>query len=579
GEVVDVTTDPERRVWHRAAALAEPDERVAAELADAAARARSRGGHLAESTFLVRAAELSTDDRTRSRRLVAAARAAQLAGDNDLSVALLDRAGGPHACVRSGQDADRVRGAALTWSARASQAATLLGAAVEEWRVRDERLARRIWIQAVNAALLACRGPADPVLDRLVAASRPLLSRTGREPGADEAVVRALAVRLSRGRVDVVEPLRRALVPEDGGRTSQIGREPILTNLLSLEIWDLVVGRRALERMAAACRRDGALTGLYTSLVALAHQEALAGRFHVAEEHSREVREVGTRLGVPANRAALAILVADALRGHTRQVRATASAMKANFTAVGYGLGAATCSFALAVVDVAQGRYRRALGHARDVYHLDPPGVGNLVLPYLVEAAVRVGDRELAAAGLGRLEERVEVAGSSWGRGVLDRSRALTASGAESEALFTTAAERLAPDALPLEHARTHLLWGEWLRREGRGAESVAHLRTAHRMFTSMGALPPAQRCAAESRAAGARTDEFGTWPPTGLTSQERAVAELAARGLTNGAIATTLFVSANTIAYHLKKVYRKLGVDSRRELSALLPRTVEPEV
>ena len=382
GEVIDVATDPERRVWHRAAALVEPDERVAAELVDAAARARSRGGHVAESTFLTRAAELSPDDRARERRLVAAARAAQLAGDNELSVVLLDRASGPHTSARSEQD--RVRGAALTWSARASQAAVLLGAAVEEWRVRDERLACRIWIQAVNAALLDCRGPGDPVLERLVATAQPMLSRVDHDRGADQAVMRALAARLSRGRLDAVEPLRRALLPEADDGTSQIGREPILTDLLSLEIWDLEVGGRALRRMAAACRRDGALTGLYTSLVALAHQEALTGRFPVAEEHGREAQEVGTRLGVPVHRAGLASLVADALRGHTRHVRATATAMKTNFTAVGYGLGAATCSLALAMVDVAQGRYRGALGHAVDVYELDPPGVGSLVLPYLV---------------------------------------------------------------------------------------------------------------------------------------------------------------------------------------------------
>ncbi|HYQ64453.1 helix-turn-helix transcriptional regulator [Actinophytocola sp.] len=582
GAVVDTAVGPERRVWHRAAVLAEPDERIAAELAGAAASARARGGHAAESTFLTRAAELSPDDRSRAGRLVAAARAAQLSGDNELSIALLDRASAPRTSAYDSaydrQDADRIRGAALTWSARASQAATLLGAAVEECRVRDEGLARRLWLQAVNAALLASREPGDPALDRLVAVARSMPSRAGRGRGTDEDVMHALAMRLSRGRVDTAGPLRRALLPDAAGETAQFGREPVLTTLLSLEIWDLAAGRRALARMAAACRRDGALTGLYATLVALAHQEALAGRFHVAGEHCREAREVAARLGIPANRAGLAALVPDALRGRARQVRATAFAMRDGLTAEGYGLGAATCVLALAMVDVAQGRYRRALVHARDVHELDPPGVGNLVLPYLVESAVRVGDRALAAAGLRRLEERVEAAGSFWGQGVLDRCRALVASGSAAEELFATAAGRLDPDSLPLEHARTHLIWGEWLRREGRGEDSIAHLRTAYRMFVSMDSLPLAQRCARESRAAGARTGEFGTWPSAGLTGQEKTIAELAARGMTNEAIASTLFVSVNTIAYHLKKIYRKLGVSSRRKLSVLLSLGVEPE-
>lgn len=573
-----VAADPERRVWHRAAALAEPDERIAAELVDVAALARSRGGHVAESAFLTRAVELSPEGTSRVRRLVAAARAAQLSGDNELAVALLDRASGPHLSADSRLDADRIRGAALTWSARASRAATLLAAAAEKWRAHDERLACQIWIQAVNAALLAGHGPGDPVLDRSVAVAQSMPSHPRREQGTDEGVMRALATRLSRGRIDAAEPLRRALLSEVDTETSQIGCEPVLTNLMSLEIWDLVVGRRALARTAAACRRDGALTGLYASLVALAHQEALTGRFHVAEECGREAREVGTRLGVPANQSGLACLMADALRGRVQHVRATVSAMKAGFTSGGYGLGMAVCSLALAMVDVTRGQYRRALDHARDVCELDPPGLGNLALPYLVEAAIHVDDRELAVAGLRRLEARVEAAGSSWGHGVLDRCRALVTSGAEAEALFATAAERLDPDSLPLEHARTHLIWGERSRHEGRGDDSVAHLRTAYRMFTSMDNLLLARRCAAQSQAAGATMDEFGTWPPTELTSQEKRIAELAARGLTNEAIATTLFVSANTIAYHLKKIYRKLGVNSRRKLPVPLTLAVEPE-
>jgi DNA-binding CsgD family transcriptional regulator len=576
GEVVDLAVGPERRVWHRAAVLAEPDEAVAAELVGAAASARARGGYAAESAFLTRAAELSPDGPARARRLVAAARAAQLSGDNELSIGLLDEASGPRTSASARQDVDRVRGAALTWSARASRAATLLGAAVEEWRVRDDRLACQIWLQAINAALLASRGPGDPALDRLVAVARSMLSRAGHERGTDEDVMRALAARLSQGRVDTAGSLRRALLPAAESEASQFAREPVLTTLVSLEIWDLVAGRRALARMAAACRRDGALTGLYAALVALAHQEALAGRFHVADDHCREAGEVATRLGIPASRAGLAWLVPDALRGRGRHVRATAFAMRDELTAQGYGLGAATCLLALAMADVAQGRYRRALAHARDVFGLDPPGVGNLVLPYLVEAAVRTGDRGLAVAGLSRLEARVEAAGSSWGHAVLDRCRALVAAGSEAEALFATAAGRLDPDGLPLEYARTHLVWGEWLRREGRGEDAIAHLRTAHRMFTSMNSLPLAQRCARESRAAGARMAEFGTWPSAGLTGQEKMIAELAARGMTNEAIASALFVSVNTIAYHLKKIYRKLGVNSRRRLSMLL--SVESE-
>jgi DNA-binding CsgD family transcriptional regulator len=214
------------------------------------------------------------------------------------------------------------------------------------------------------------------------------------------------------------------------------------------------------------------------------------------------------------------------------------------------------------------GRYEEACESARRVYEEDTLVYGNQVLPELVEAASRAGDRELAEAALARLTERGSVSGTDWAMGLVSRSRALLASGPRAEEHFRTAIDLLGRVKVPLDQARAHLLYGEWLRREKRRTDAIVQLRAAHGMFTSMGTGGFAGRARKELHAAGARVGrQVSDSGRVQLTPQEEQVTRLVGQGLTNREIAATMFISESTVAYHLKKTFRKLGVSSRREL------------
>jgi len=194
------------------------------------------------------------------------------------------------------------------------------------------------------------------------------------------------------------------------------------------------------------------------------------------------------------------------------------------------------------------------------------------VLADLVEAADRSGHPAEAAAALRRLEERAAASGTGWARGLCTRSMALLA-GDRADAHFRRALDELGGTPLRTEVARTHLLYGEWLRRQQRRRDARQQLETAHRMFVDMGAPRFAERAAQELDATGARARRRDGSSVTQLTPQEAAIARLAADQETNREIAAKLFVSVSTVDYHLRKVFRKLGVDSRHKLPEALER------
>jgi DNA-binding NarL/FixJ family response regulator len=123
---------------------------------------------------------------------------------------------------------------------------------------------------------------------------------------------------------------------------------------------------------------------------------------------------------------------------------------------------------------------------------------------------------------------------------------------------------------LPL--ARAHLLYGEWLRREGRRADAREHLRTAHDMYSAMGAEAHAERAARELRATGETARKRTSDTLSELTAQEAQIARLARDGLSNPEIGARLYISPRTVQYHLRKVFAKLGISSRSQLDRALP-------
>ncbi len=228
----------------------------------------------------------------------------------------------------------------------------------------------------------------------------------------------------------------------------------------------------------------------------------------------------------------------------------------------------------LTVLELGLGRYPEALGWGLQIFRDDPPGFGNRILPDIVEAGVRGGDRGAAQAAMARLIDRVGVASTPWAQGLMARSKALMAADADAEPYYQETLRHLAGTALRMELARAHLLYGEWLRRRKRRRDAQLQLQTAYDMFTAMGAGAFAERAGAEQRATGDVSRPANTF---GLTPQETQVSRHAVAGATNAEIASRLFITTSTVEYHLSKVFRKLGVTSRRQLAATLLGGVPP--
>jgi DNA-binding CsgD family transcriptional regulator len=196
-------------------------------------------------------------------------------------------------------------------------------------------------------------------------------------------------------------------------------------------------------------------------------------------------------------------------------------------------------------------------------------------LPELIEAAVRTGNPGMAGEAVDRLTETARAGGTEHGLGIEARSRALLSEGEAAEGYYREAISRLGHSRRRPELARAHLLYGEWLRGERRRSEARDELRTALEMFAAMGMEAFAGRARVELRATGERARPRGPGAPAVLTPQEAQIARMVAGHLTNREIAARLFISASTVEYHLRKIFRKLGVTSRTQLARTLH---EPE-
>jgi DNA-binding CsgD family transcriptional regulator len=268
-------------------------------------------------------------------------------------------------------------------------------------------------------------------------------------------------------------------------------------------------------------------------------------------------------------------MVLAAWRGREAEAAALIEHHAGQARARGEGIGVATAEYARAVLAQALGRVDEALTAARDACADDRELVAhNWGLVELVEAAARSGERDLAGDALRRLSVKTRAAGTDWALGIEARSRALLADGETAENAFHEAVERLGRSQVRGELARTHLLYGEWLGRRRRRTEAREALDVAHRMFTAMGILGFAERARRRLQAAGAPTTAPALHGRPDLTAQEESIARLAADGLSNAEIGGQLFLSARTVEWHLRKVFSKLGIGSRRELRSVPPQT-----
>jgi DNA-binding CsgD family transcriptional regulator len=337
------------------------------------------------------------------------------------------------------------------------------------------------------------------------------------------------------------------------------------SNIVALEMWDDEALHLLAARQVQVARDTSALVHLQFALSFLARSHMLAGELTEAALMIDEARLIADATDNPALVNAPMILAA--WRGHEAQaselIKVTSEeAAEHRWTSNNY----ARC-----VLYNGLGRHDAARDAARDALEPDPIGYGTLLVPELAEAAARTADRGLVESALEWLSERTRIISSEWASGIEARVRALLSEGEVAESLYRESIEQLSGTRLRLELARTHLLYGEWLRRERRRLDARRHLRTGFEAFTSMGAEAFARRAERELLATGERARKRTVDTLDQLTPQETQIARLAAEGHTNREIADRLFISTSTVEYHLRKAFRKLDVKSRTQLEARL--------
>ena len=379
----------------------------------------------------------------------------------------------------------------------------------------------------------------------------------------------AFAIRLTRGYAAAAPTLARALelllatdvIDEDASRRLSLSSSRN-GNIVALELWDDEALHRLAARQVQVTRDAGALVHLQFALSFLARSQMLAGDLTAATLTLDETRSIAEATGNPAPVNAPMILAA--WRGDEPQaselIQATSEeAATRQWTSNNY---------ARAVLYNGLGRHDAARDAAWEAFQPDPVGYGSLLVPELAEAASRTSDRALLESALDWLSERTRVTGSGWAIGIEARVRALLNEGELADGLYRESIAHLARSRVRLELARTHLLYGEWLRRQRRRLDAREQLRTALEMFRSMGAEAFAGRAERELLATGERARKRTVDTLDQLTPQEAHVARLAAKGSTNREIATQLFITQSTVEYHLRKAFRKLDVKSRTQLA-----------
>jgi DNA-binding CsgD family transcriptional regulator len=575
-EATDPEADPDRRAWHRATGAAGLDEALAAELQRSADRAQRRGGVAAAAAFLERAAELTPDPARRGARALAAAQAKLEAGSREAAEELLATAERTPLDELQRARSQRLRAQIAFVFNRGSDGPPLLLDAASRLEGLDPALARETYLEALGAAMYAGRVDADSGVLGVAEAARD--APAALQPARSiDLVLDGMALRCTEGPDAGVPALRLAVqavqseAPRDHAEIMRwLLLTPIVQSTAVFELWDDEAFHALATRAVQLARETGALALLPVALVYRSGVHLFGGEFVAAEALVQEADAIAVATGNAA--LMYAWLLITAWRGVEAVAREFIDAGFENATERSEGTVVALAGYASAVLNNGLGRYEVAMDAAKRASDDGDFGYSSAALPELVEGATRSGRPEVAAAVLPRLEERTLAAGTDWALGVLARSRALLSEGEAADALFREAIERLEHTRIRVELGRARLLYGEWLRREGRRMDARDQLRTAHGMFSQFGAEAFAERARRELLATGetARKRTGETQPV--LTPQEAQIARLAADRQTNPEIAAQLFISPRTVEYHLRKVFTKLDISSRKELPRALP-------
>jgi DNA-binding CsgD family transcriptional regulator len=568
-EVSDPDLDADRRAWHHALAAPGRDEDVAAELERSADRAQTRGGVAATAAFLDRAVALTQDPARRAARALAAAQASLQAGAFDAAYRHVATAEAGPLDGFQRAETDLLRGHIAFASGVVNDAPRLLLEAARQLEPFDLELARETYLTAWAAAINRGYPAGAAVLEEICRAIRRLPSSPG-APSPLELLLEGLALLSTDGRAAAIPTLQRAanvLVDIPVGDVLRWGWAAVIA---SSAVWDQDSALAITTRQVRVLRDAGALADLPLHLSSLALSQAWMGDFAGAASLIAELESVTAATGMRI--APTALLRLRALQGREAQASALIAASIRQAEEWGHGIAVSVAFWAAAVLYNGLGRYHEAASAAsRAASNSFEPWIWVWALPELVEAAVHARDTGLAGDALERLVETTQPCGTDLALGIEARSRALLRHGTAADDLYREAIERLGRTRVRPELARSHLVYGEWLRREHRRVDARAELRAALDEFRSIGMHAFAERARAELVATGEKVPKRAVETRDDLTAQERQIAELARDGLSNPEIAERLFLSPRTVEWHLRKVFGKLGIRSRRELANAL--------
>jgi DNA-binding CsgD family transcriptional regulator len=510
---------------------------------------------------LERSVALTADPARHAERILAAAMASMQAGAFGKALDLLATAeAGPLDELQSAQ-VDLLRGQVVFASGHGGDAAPLLLKAARRLEPLNLELARETYLNAWNAAAFTAHLDGGIVLHEISRAARALPAPGGNSRPLD-LLLDGLALLITDGRAAAAPTLQQAAKAFTDIPADDVLRWGWLATAPSALMWDDYRTRAVYARQVQLARDAGALAHLPIYLWRLAIASAWMGDFADAAALIAESDSVAEATGRPI--APNALLRLRALQG--------AEAEASTPMASEIEQGQPHAQWAAAVLYNGLARYEEAASAARQAAGSTfDPWISMWALPELVEAAARVGDAELARDALARLAETTQPCGTDLALGIEARCRALLSDGAAADVLYREAIDRLGRTRLRPELARAHLLYGEWLRREGRRVDARKQLRMGYDMLAAIGMAAFAERARQELIATGETVRKRSIETGTTLTAREAYIARLARDGLTNPEIGARLFLSARTVEWHLRKIFAKLGIGSRRELHAAL--------
>jgi DNA-binding CsgD family transcriptional regulator len=571
-DATDPQADPDRWAWHRAQATLGPDEDVASELERSAGRAQARGGLAAAAAFLERSAALTLDPARRAERALAAARATYQAGAFDATLKLLATAeAGPRDQYRRAQ-ADLLRGQVAFASGRGGDASALLLKAARQFEPLDPRLARETYLDALWSAMFG--GNVSSGYDALAVARAARAGPPPPQPARPpDLLLDGLALLATEGYLAGMPVIKQAM---SAFRGADLSAEEGLRWLwpachTAVLVWDYNSWDILSARLVTFARDAGALTALPIALATRAGVHLFAGE--LAEVASLVTQASSVTEAIGGSFAPDGALTVAAFRGCEADTPALieAAAKQAQRSVEAGGLS--YVQWVTAVLFNSQGRYELALATAQQASEGSPTQQFSIWgLAELIEAAARSEAPDRAAKALELLAETTRASGTDWALGIEARSRALASGDAAAESLYREAIDRLGRASLRVELGRAHLVYGEWLRRQRRRRDARDQLARAYEIFDLAGAAAFAERARNELRASGGQARERAVATRDPLTAQEAAIARLAGEGASNPEIAAQMFISPATVAYHLRKVFAKLGITSRNQLARALP-------